>query len=169
MPQLPAPPLQDSVVELEPEKPSRRDPFFMAKPWIVWIQNALVPRLQQAAQLLTALALGTTVPLSGSIGATPLPLGVLAGGRYRVSTYARIVTPDGVSSSLTVSIRWTEGGVALVVSGAAMVGDSITTVQSETYLLTIDAVSAISYSTVYASNTPNQMKYRLSILVEAVG
>lgn len=161
MEQIAAPPLQDSVIELD-ETPARRDPFYMAKGWIIWIQNSLIPRVQSGVQLLT------TKSLSGqaaAIGATPVPLPVLSAGMYRIAYYARITTPASVSSSLTVTIGWTEGGVALTLAGPALTGNVATSVQSGEIVVRIDRASAITYATTYATSGTD-MQYSLDICVE---
>jgi hypothetical protein len=165
MADLAAPPIQDSVIELETEKASRRDPFYLAKTWITWLQDSLTLRVQQSGYVLKTVRL---VNQSASIGATAVPIGSVTAGQYRVSYYARVTTPDGVASSLTVTLRWTEGSVALALSGSAMVGDTTTTVQSGMMLLEVDADSALAYATTYVSNTPGAMKYRLTVKVEAM-
>lgn len=162
---LPGPPIQDSIIELDENDPKRRDPFYVAKTWLLWLMDTLLDAVQAAPQVLK------TLPLSGqsaAIGATAIALGSLSAGTYRVSYYARITTPDGVASSLTVTLGWTES-VALTLSGAAMTGDTVTTVQTGVATIVIDAASAITYATAYSSNTPAKMKYRLTVLVEKVG
>ncbi len=162
---LAGPPLQDSVIELDPTDPKRRDPFYMAKTWLLWLMDSLVKAVQAAPQILTTVALAAQ---SATIGATAIPLGSLTAGVYRVSYYARITTPDGMASSLTVNLSWVESGVALSVSGAAITGDATSSVQSGSALVIGDAAAAISYGTTYSSNTPAKMKYRLTVVVERV-
>lgn len=128
--------------------------------------NDLTQRVEQAAY-----RVGNPVSLAqqnASIGATPLGSAALGAGLYRVSWYARITTPDGVSSSLTVTVGWTEGGVSLSLSGTAITGDAVTSVQSGIALLNIDNGSPITYATTYVSNTPGQMEYELVLTLERV-
>lgn len=103
-----------------------------------------------------------------SIGTTPLPTDALAPGLYSVQYYARITTAAGVSSSLTVTISWTDGSVACSLSGAAMTGNTTGTVQTNTYLIKVDQASPISYSTTYASNPAGAMEYSLDIVLQAI-
>jgi hypothetical protein len=103
-----------------------------------------------------------------SIGTTALPLGTLAEGLYRVTTYARITRAATTSSSLTVTISWTESAVALSLSGSAMTGNTTGTVQSTSYLVRIDQATPISYATTYASVGGTSMQYRLDVVVEQV-
>lgn len=160
-----SPPIQDSLIETNDLDPQRRNPFYMAKGWIVWLQDSILARIQASAQVLKVITLTNQ---SAAIGATAVPLGTVTAGMYRIAWYARITTVDGVSSSLTVTARWTEGAVALTLSGAAITGDTTTSVQSGVIAVQVDANAAISYSTAYASNTPNKMKYALRVVVERV-
>lgn len=162
---LAPPPTDDSIVEQDETNPQRRDPFYMAKGWVQWLQDALVARVQTALYLLKTLSLtGKTAAIS----ATAIPLGTLAAGRYRVAWYARVTTAAGVSSSLTVTLSWTEGAAALSISGAAMTGNTTTTVQSGVIEIQVDAASAISYATAYASNPATAMVYQLLLSVTRV-
>lgn len=153
---------QAEIVEVKDEKTNGKVSFYFLTLW-----NALTARIEQAAY-----RIGNGVTLAAqqaSILATPLGSATLGAGLYRVSWYARITTPDGVSSSLTVTIRWTEGAVALALSGAAMTGDTVTTVQSGIVFLNVDNNTPITYATAYLSNTPGQMQYELVLALERVG
>jgi len=127
---------------------------------------ALQGRAESASSLLS-----TPVELtnqSATIATTAIPLPALTAGLYVMRYYARITVADGVSSSLTVTLGWTESAQALTFSGAAMTGDTVTTVQSNTIMVQVDANTSLRYSTVYASNTPAKMRYRLSVTVESL-
>lgn len=160
---LPPPPMQTSLIELDPKDPLRRAPFYMSKAWLVWLLNSLLPPVERGAQILKSIALTSQ---TASIGTTPMPLGVLASGTYRISTYARVTVAAGTSSSLSVTLRWTDSGVACTSTGASMAGNTIATTLSENRLITIDAASAISYATTYASNAAAAMTYKLLFVVE---
>ena len=105
---------------------------------------------------------------SASLPVTSIPSGSLPAGLYRVSYYARITQAASVSSSLTVTIAWTESAIALTLSGAAMTGNTTTTVQSGSAVIRIDAPGPVSYSTTYASAGGTPMKYRLDVTLERV-
>lgn len=100
---------------------------------------------------------------SASIGATPIPTGALAQGLYVVHTFMRITTPGAVSSSLTVSIGFTNGGVACTMSGVALTSNTTASVQSNTWPIVIDNASPVTYSTVRASNPAGDMVYTLTV------
>jgi hypothetical protein len=160
-----SPPFQASVIETDENSATRRDPFFMAKGWQQWFID-LLARVGSALQLLAVVTL--PAPSGASIPATGIPLGNPSAGLYQVSWYARITTAAGVSSSLTVSIGWVEHGVALGFSGPALTGNTVTSVQTGTVLVQIDANSAITYSTIYASNPAGVMRYALTVSVTRV-
>jgi hypothetical protein len=138
---------------------------YLSADWYLWF-FAQANRVQQAPPVL-----GTPTSLtsqSASIGTTALTLPALSGGVYRVSWYARITTAATVSSSLTVTIGFTETAITLSTSGSAITGNTTTTTQSGSVLLQIDAASSLTYSTTYASVGATSMVYRLSLTCEQV-
>lgn len=116
----------------------------------------------------SVLNLVTLEAQSASISATDLPEMVLPAGVYRVSYYTRVTTAAGVSSSLTVTFAWTDGGVAQTYSGAAMNGNTTTTYQSGSIVIRSDAGAAVTYATTYASNPASAMQYSLDAFIEWV-
>jgi hypothetical protein len=141
------------------------DGQYLSSDYYAWLFE-----LQQRTDASAAL-LGAPVVLinqNAAIPITNIPLPLLTTGLYIIRYYARITNPDGVSSSLTVKLGWTESAQPLTASSPAMTGDAVTTVTSANLMVQADGNTAITYSTLYASNTPNKMKYRLSITVEAL-
>lgn len=118
-----------------------------------------------------AVTLGDPVALTNqgaSISTTAIPLLALANGYYKVNWYARVTTADAVSSSLAVTIGWTESSVSLTKAFTALTGNTTSTVDGQSVVVLIDQNSALTYATTYASNTPGAMRYRLSVIVESV-
>lgn len=105
---------------------------------------------------------------NASISATPLPTDALAPGLYQISWYVRITTVATTSSSLTVTIGWTDGGVACTFSGAAITGNLTSSTQSQILLVRSDQAAPISYSTTYASNAAGEMQYSLVVVLQRV-
>jgi|TARA_R110001583_G_scaffold35623_6_gene118362 hypothetical protein len=105
---------------------------------------------------------------SAAIGTTSIPLPTLGTGLYRVSTYARITQAASTSSSLTVTLGWTDGTVACTQSGSAMTGNTTATTQSGSLMIRNDNLSPLTYSTAYASSGGTVMQYRLDIAVEQI-
>lgn len=162
----PAPfPFTVPVVQLDPQSGKPLPGWAMSKDLAIYLQASVIQAIASAPQFYPAVSLTNQ---SASIGTTPMPLPSLATGLYRLTTYARITTADAVSSSLTITVSWTDGAIACSLSGAAMTGNTTATVQSNTATVQIDAATPISYATTYASNTPGSMKYKLIVLVEAV-
>lgn len=164
------PPSNDSLVETDSTIPSRKDPFYIAKAWLIWLLESLLPRIQQTAQVLMTPESdgGTLTDQHASIAAAVLPTGPLGAGTYRITYEARVTTIDGVASSLTVSLGWTEDGIALQLSGTPMVADSVSAPQSGSITVTIDDNTSLTYSTTYASTTPNKMRYKIGFTVEQI-
>ena len=93
-------------------------------------------------------------------------VGRLQSGIYRVSYYARITQAAGVSSSLTVQFRWTDGGVAQTQTAAAITGNTTTSVQQDRLMVRTDRNTSIVFDTVYASTGAPVMQYRLNLALE---
>lgn len=126
---------------------------------LLWqeIQNAfvLVP---------TAFSLGLTAQ-NASIATTSL-LTTPASGLYRISYYLRKTVADGVSSSLTFTWGWTQGGTPLTETAAALTTDTASAHQEGSILVQADANSDLTYAVLYASNTPGTMEYDGYVVVE---
>lgn len=138
----------------------------ITEPWRVYFRD-------QATTIDTS-TVKTVSPLvltgqNASISTTAIPTDALASGLYRLTYYARITGPAGVSSSLTPTFAWTDGSASCTVSGAAITGNTISSTGTGTYLVQIDQATPISYSTTYASNPAAAMTYALAIVLETVG
>lgn len=103
-----------------------------------------------------------------AITATDLTGGLLSKGSYRVTYHARISRAATTSSSLTVTIAWTEGGVAQSVVGAAMTGNTTTTKQSDVFMIRSDAGTAVTYAAAYASVGATTMEFSLDLSFEQI-
>jgi hypothetical protein len=161
MSNIESPPLQDSLTAVDSSSPR---PNFISRTWAIWLQNSLVPRVQDGGQIIKS---QTLIGQSAAIPLTPIPMGTLADGLYRVSLYARITTAASVSSSLTPTLTWTDGGVPQTGSGAPLTGNTTATSGGFVVLIHSDANAPISYSTAYTS-VGTTMTYRLDIIVEAL-
>ena len=119
----------------------------------------------------TVQRLGTEVVLldqAAAIATTSWPLPPLAKGIYRVSAYARVATPGSTSSSITVTIGWTDRGVALTVSSPALTTNSITATLQWSAVLLVDAQTPITYAVDYKSTGGTQMTYDLGLALEVL-
>lgn len=90
----------------------------------------------------------------------------LVAGSYRVSYYMRKTVADGVSSSLTITLGWTESAIPQSMPLAALTLDTVAAIQEGTHVLVVDQETTITMAVAYVSNTPGAMKYRLNASVE---
>jgi hypothetical protein len=163
-----SPPTQDSVIELDPRDPERRTPFTMARVWIVWLLQSLIPRISASPEVLQSNK--EYANQNTSIGTTSIPTGILSAGAYRVEYTLRVTVADGVSSSVQLAIGWTDSaGVALTQNAAPLAADNVTVVQTGGLRVAIAGNSTITFNTTYASNTPGKMRYRLQFSVTRIG
>lgn len=162
---IPVAPLKASLIEVNKRDPARRNPFFISTEWLNWLQQSLVPRAESSAQVSAKLPLTNQ---SASIGTTPIPMTAIQPGLYRVSWYLRVTQAATTSSSIQVTLGWTDGAINCSRSGAAVTGNTTSTTQSGSEFIRIDGVTPINYSTAYASVGATPMKYRLDLLVELV-
>lgn len=113
---------------------------------------------------------------AASIAATTIPVTFPAlpnermlPGLYRVSYYTRVTRAGSVSSSLTVSIRWIDGGVTITQAGAALTANTTSTYQQATFFVRVDSETEIRYLTTYADGGgATAMQYALDLSVEAI-
>lgn len=162
-------PLNDPLVNkrkkgLRPEEIDENEGK-MAEVWI--------PYMQSQSSITATAVRQTTSPVvltaqSASIGVTSIPAASLAGGLYRVTYWARVTTAAGTSSSLSVTLSWTDSGVACSKAFTAVTGNTTATTDSNSYLVNIDGASPISYSTTYASVGAPAMIYALSLTLEGM-
>jgi len=98
------------------------------------------------------------------------PVAGLAAGLYRVSASVRVKTPADTSSSVALSLLWTDGGLACSeVLIAPVTGNTPSSTGSGEALIRIDGGTPISYSVSYASVAANVMVYELRLVLEAMG
>ncbi len=144
--------------------------FLINERWQVYFRDRETAAAANAGNATTPIQLTSQ---DAAIGLTAFPAASLSAGLYRATYYAHITAADGVSSSLQVSFVWTDGTItcSTPVTGAfaPITGDTLSTTGSGTYLIRIDGGSPVSYSTAYASNTPGQMTYDLSLVLEQIG
>lgn len=124
--------------------------------------------LRDAINLVPARVFSVRREAQGAAISSTTALTVPETGVYRMTYQARITQAATVSSSLTVTLEWVDGGVTCSQSGAAITGNLVTTVQSGSIVVYADSASAITYSTAYASVGATSMTYALSVFVEQV-
>lgn len=157
------PPFPIAEVTL-PGKDAKTVPANLSNGWGMFLTQmldvlGLAPTRQSAAMLTTQAA---------SISTSDLTDGTWGAGLYRLTYYARITRAGTISSSLTVTFGWTDATQAVTASGAAITGNTVTTIQTGTILIYSDAASPITYATTYATAGATTMQYRLSVVAERV-
>lgn len=136
----------------------------MHVPWINWL-STLTRDVAAAPQRVASVALtGQTAAISP----TSLPIGTVSAGLYRVTYHVRVTTAATTSSSVTPVFGFTSGGVACVTPGTAVTGNTTATNDSHSFLIYVDAATAMTYSTSYASVGATSMAYELRVVAEKV-
>lgn len=100
-----------------------------------------------------------------AITATAVPF-TPTGGLYRVSTYIRLTRAATTSSSLTVTMAWTDGGVACSWAGTALTGNTTATLEGACRPIRCDAGTSITYAVAYASVGATSAQFALDVRVE---
>ena len=103
-----------------------------------------------------------------SISATALPLPALTNCCVRVSVFSRITRPATTSSSVQVTIGGTDGGVAYPLVGTALTGNTTATVGSQTWVVSADAGSSVTYAVSYSSVGATAAQFGLTIIGEVL-
>lgn len=113
------------------------------------------------AEALRALLVANVVNQGSAIGTTPIALG--SGGRYALLIYVHITQAASVSSSVAVTLSWVDGAHACSVTFAAVVGNTVGTVDAAFFTMDVDQPGIISYATAYASVGATPMQHKLRI------
>jgi hypothetical protein len=161
-------PLDDKIAQAKRRQygPKEQDPLEgkVTQPWVDYFTS-----VNDELNASPTRAYGVSLTeQSAAIGSTDITDGFNPTGVYRLSYFAHITTVDGVSSSLTITLDWTTGGIPLAFSGAAIASDSTSAFQTDSLLIKADGLAPVRYATTYASNTPNAMHYELVVILEAI-
>lgn len=132
------------------------------KIWIKWL-TALLTAASASSQQIGSVFLAAQ---AAAITTTAIPLPPLTDGLYRINYYVRKTTVPSVSSSLTVTVGWTDGGIALTSSGAALTLNTTSAYQAGSVLVQADANSSLTYAVSYASSGTTPLQYALSLTVD---
>jgi len=132
--------------------------------WASWLQ-ALAQQVDAASFRLQTVSLTAQ---GATIVTTSVPIASLTTGLYRVSVSLRVTRAASSSSSATVTLGWTDGGVACSQAFAALTGNTTASVQSGSVLVRCDQDGPLTYGVVYASAGGTTMQYALDLVVEAI-
>lgn len=151
------PPLNDPVVD-----PKRG--MLLTDVWRQWFGR--VP--STFGSIPNVLNVATVTAQSSSLSATDFQNTTLQVGLYRATYRAHISQAATTSSSLTVTFTWTDGGVTQTAVGAAIIGNTTSTGQSDTILMHVDAGTSVQYSTTYSSTGATPMQYTFNATLEKI-
>lgn len=149
------------IFESIPEKSPVLSGQTIGGDWYRWLA-ALLIWIQSMARVLNRTSL---LNQTGAIGTTTLV--VAQAGIYRVSWVLRITQPASVSSSVTVSVGYTDEAALCSQSDplGGVTGNTVTTVRSGSVVVKSDN-GPITFSTAYASVGATPMKYKLDLITE---
>lgn len=159
--------------ELNVPPPTFEDPFVddngrLSSEAFNYFVTTLLPRIGQTASIFGGTTPSFDEETNAAIAPTAFPLGALSTGLYRVMVFLRVTTGDGVSSSVAPVLGFVSDGVTCTMTGDALTSDAIDEPISQAFLVNVDQPGPIAIATLYASNTPNAMFYRLIATVERV-
>ncbi len=90
-------------------------------------------------------------------------------GLYAVKWYGRVTQAASSSSSLQVTVTWTDGGVAQSVSGASLTGNTTSTAESVSLpLFHADAGAQVKYAAAYSSSGATSMQFGLTVVLFSI-
>jgi len=131
--------------------------------WYRWFSE-LTERMTNTS---TSLGRTSQTGLSGSVTPTVLFTPSIR-GLYRVSWALQLTRAATTSSSVTVTIGWTSGGVSQSQTFPAVTGNTTTTGASGVVLMLPDPSTGVTIQTAYSSSGATTMQYALSASVELV-
>lgn len=105
---------------------------------------------------------------NASIATTDIGVAKISSGVYNIIYYAEVITPAGVSSSLSLVFSWTSNGVAKSTPSIVMNGNTTTTFVCGSVPIHSDGDSPVVYSATYASNPVSVMVYGLWVVLQRV-
>jgi hypothetical protein len=162
---LAPPPSQDSIIELDGSV-GRKQPFYVAKPWMVWFQDALGAGVQASISRVQTVS----VPNTTDAGTGDIPTRTLYtvpfAGLYRLSCLLRISQAATVSSDVQVTFSWVRAGVTIIETLPIVTGNTTATVQGETGLAHADALTDLTYAVATHSSGVTPMTFELDLFVE---
>jgi hypothetical protein len=151
------PPILDQVVD-----PTRM--FRLTDVWRLWF-GRLSEALNSVPNLLNVV---TLTDQSASIAATDFSNTSLLAGEYRASYQVQLTLAATTSSSIQVAFTWVDGGITQTATGSILIGNTLTTGESDSILIHVDKGTAVKYSTTYGSVGATSMQYSLHTSLEKV-
>ena len=133
----------------------------------IWLRDLTAER-ESATLAAKVIAVASKTAQAASIGATTFDVQSLAAGVYRFTYYAAITRAATTSSSLEITISFTELGLTKSKTFAAITGNTTTTWQDGQATIHIADDTPVSWSTTYASVGATTMQYAIYVQLERV-
>ena len=137
----------------------------VTKPWGIYFRD----QRQYLAQIPVNVSPTALMVLAenASVGATTI-LTPDQEGLYGFEYYVRVVTAAATSSSVQVTLGWSDGGVTQSQAFTAVTGNTTASQGSGRYLFRSDGGAPITYTVTYASNGAGEMEYSLYMVTQSV-
>lgn len=134
----------------------------VSSPWSQWF-DLLSGQVQASPFVQNSV---TLTAQGASIPATDFTGGALQDGFYDLRYYVRVTRAATTSSSIQVTIGWTDGGVTLSFPGTIHNANLVTDGGSQGLpLVHIDGGSPVTFSTTYASVGGTSMQYSVAVAI----
>lgn len=160
-------PGDEAIARPDPRDPRSKDlPTFRIGPrWLRWLSGLTLELNKTPSRQ-------ASVKLTGqgaAIATTALPIGSVTPGIWSITTSLRVTRVGSVSSSVRLTIAWTEGGVSQTEQGTLLNGNLTTTREGRVFVVRPDNATTISYSTTYADGGGAvPMQYSLDLVAVRV-
>jgi hypothetical protein len=155
------PPAPIRTVAMNVKEDTRGVPVaFFYRPWTEWF-SAVTSAFNGVSR---RVASGAWTTHGASIAASTLAE-KLEAGVYHLGVCLVLSRAASVSSSISVPISWTSGGIARTLT-ALITSNLTSTLQSQYIVIRVDADSSVTYTATYASSGATTMQYALDIVLE---
>lgn len=131
--------------------------FFLGATWLAWLTDVWKRTSVGQRQFTNHNAAVTAEAVPVLDGAEPL---------VRVSWVLRLVQAATVSSSVQITIGWTDGGQAMTAVQTAVTGNLVTSGQQGALLVRHDPYTDVTVAVAYASVGATPMRYDLDVITE---
>lgn len=129
--------------------------------WDAWFR-ALTLMVNRAPQVMVS---RTWTAQTASLSTTTL-VSVPATGLYRLSYAVRVTQAATSSSSLRVTLGWTDGAVAQTAPGESLIGNTTTTREANSVLMRADVRTLLTVAVSYSSSGATAMAFGLDVVAE---
>lgn len=159
-------PTDDAIAVPDPRDPraARLPKFVVGDRWRRWLSGLTISLNAKPERHATV----RRTAQGAAIATTALPIGSVTPGIWGIYTTIRVTRAASTSSSVQLTMTWTEGGVTQTQTGAALTGNVTTTREGLLFVIRPGNATVISYSTTYASVGATSMQYSVDIVAVQV-